>query len=253
MRSTGGPEPLLLPAPSSQWRAPESVLGPLWGEPPPPAQPDSRFRGAFNGPVYAMRRLHDRPRLFLSCRPGWYFDSLNSCERLESGGCARFRPPARRPLDGSGRTAAIGISTVVAWRAADGWRALAAPLRARPLPCLTGLLHVVPSGMFAPPYSVTANVEREMEEELGLRLDPRRLLLAGAAIDPRNQRPEICTLYVLSHRPAGRLNEEFAPHLLEVPLPGGLRIGQLAGFVSPGAAALVLAARLLHAAAPAWR
>lgn len=239
-------EPLLFPAPPSQWRLPESVLVPLWGIPPEPRQPVPCFPGAFNGPVYAMRRLHTAPRLFLSCRPAWYFDSLETCERLElEGRYRRASPPPRLTVDGSARTAAIGLSTVIAWRAA-GWRALAAPLAARSMPHRAGLLNVVPSGMLAPPYSITANARRELEEELGLRLDARRLLLAGVAVHALNQRPEICAVYVCPSRPGGRLNEEFAQRLLEIPLTPGLRTAHLGAFFPPGAAALVLAARLLH-------
>ncbi|MEJ5368747.1 MAG: hypothetical protein WHT08_10535 [Bryobacteraceae bacterium] len=241
-----GPEPLLFPAPPAQWRAPESILGPLQGVAPAHSAPASRFPGAFNGPVYAMQRLHAGPRLFLTCRPAWYFDSLETCERLEREGRYRHeRPPERRAMDGSGRTAAIGISTVMAWRAAGGWRALAAPLAARSMPQRAGLLHVVPSGMLAPPYSIAANVRRELQEELGLSFDPRRLWLAGAALNPLNQRPEICTVYVCPCRPGGRLNAEFAPRLVEIPLTPRFRLAQLGSFFPAGAAALVLAARLL--------
>lgn len=244
--------PLLFPAPPEQWRAPDSVLGPLSGEPPAPGAADPRFRAAFNGAVYAMRRLHPRPRLRLDCRLAWYFDSLNSCERLElEGRYAHCVPPARRGLDGAGRTAAIGISTVVAWPDGGRWVALAAPMRARAVPGRGGLLHVVPSGMFAPPYSVTANVRRELKEELGVDGLPHRLWLAGVAVHRLNQRPEICTLLELPRRPPVRLNEEFAARAVEVPLHAGLRCGQLPGFFAAGAAALVLAARLLHS--PAFR
>lgn len=240
---------LLFAAPPEQWRAPESVLGLLLNEPPPPARLHPRFDpgGVFNGPVYGMRRLRTHPWLRIDCREGWYFDSLSTSERLElEGRYQRCLPPARRSLDGAGRTAAIGISTVVAWREGGGWKALAAPLRARTMPHRAGLLHVVPSGMFAPPYSVTENVRRELEEELGLDLDPRRLRLAGVAIHALNQRPEICTTLLLRHRPPVLLNqEEFAPRLIEVDLRPGLTPEALPGFFAPGAGALVLAARLL--------
>lgn len=237
------------PAPEAQWRAPESVLGVLSGEAPAPGELDARFArtNAFNGPVYAMRRLHLAPWLRIDCREGWYFDSLTTSERLElEGRYRRCAPPDRRGLDGAGRTAAIGISTVVAWREGGAWRALAAPLRARAMPHRTGLLHVVPSGMFAPPYSVVENVRRELKEELGVDLDPLRLRLAGVAVHALNQRPEICTALLLRHRPPVRLSrEEFAPRLIEVELRPGLTPEALPGFFAPGAGALVLAARLL--------
>lgn len=239
----------MFPAPPAQWRAPDSVLGSLAGGRPAPGGLDSRFEksGAFNGPVYAMRRLQPAPWLRIHCREGWYFGSLNTSERLELEGRYRRCPaPDRRGLDGAGRTAAIGISTVVAWREGGAWRALAAPLRARTMPHRTGLLHVVPSGMFAPPYSVIENVRREFKEELGVDLDPLRLRLTGVAVHAFNQRPEICTALLLRHKPQVLLNhEEFAPRLIEVELRPALTPEALPGFFAPGAAALVLAARLL--------
>lgn len=117
------------------------------------------------------------------------------------------------------------------------------------MPHRAGLLHVVPSGMFAPPYSVVENVRRELREELGIELAPRLLRLTGVAVHALNQRPEICTLLLLRRRPAVKLNEEFAPRVAEVPLRPGLALGDLGGFFAPGAAALVLAARLLGAGA----
>lgn len=242
----------LFPAPRAQWRAPESVLGSLSAGAPAQGNLDRRFEasGAFNGPVYAMRRLHPAPRLRIDCREGWYFESLNTSERLELEGRYRRCPaPARRALDGAGRTAAIGISTVVAWREGGAWRALAAPLRARTMPHRTGLLHVVPSGMFAPPYSVIENVRRELKEELGVDLDPLRLRLTGVAVPALNLRPEICTMLLLRHRPLALLSrEEFVPRLIEVELRPGLTLEALPGFFAPGAAAHVLAARLLEEA-----
>ncbi len=242
----------LFPAPQAQWRAPESVLGSLSAGRPAPGNLDPRFEasGAFNGPVYAMRRLHPAPRLRIDCREGWYFESLNTCERLElEGRYLRCPPPARTGLDGAGRTAAIGISTVVAWYEDGVWKALAAPMRARTMPHRAGLLHVVPSGMFAPPYSVTENVRRELKEELGLDLDPLGLRLTGVAVAALNLRPEICTALVLRRRPLARLSrDEFAPRLTEVELRPGLTLEALPGFFAPAAAALALAARLLEQA-----
>lgn len=245
---------VLFPAPLSQWRAPETVLGRLEEEGREPGGLHPRFAAprAFNGPVYAMRRLHVEPRLRIDCTQRWYFDSLSTSELLELEGRYRRSPaPGRRMLDGAGRTAGIGISTVVAWPEGGIWKAFVAPLRARSMPHRAGLLHVVPSGMFAPPYSVVANVRRELKEELGLDLDPRRLRLTGVAMHTLNQRPEICTALFLPCRPAARLNDEFAPRLMETPLRPGLRPDALRGFFAPGAAALVLAARMLEQCAGA--
>lgn len=244
----------LYPAPRPQWEEPESVLGRLEGMLPPPAPLSPGFDGTgiYNGPIYAMRRLRLRPRLVLDAFPAWYFDSVNTCERLEAE--KRFEnafPPRRLWLCGTGRTAGIGISTVVAWREGGQWMALAGRLRPKGMPWRAGLLHVVPSGMFAPPWSVEANVGRELAEEAGIQLAPHALRLTGVAVNLRNLRPEICTLLVVEHPPAALAEQEFETAPLAVPLPAGRPRHSVprclpAAFIPPGAAALLLAARLLR-------
>ncbi len=245
----------LYPAPRPQWDDPESVLGSLEGElaRPAPLAPCFAASGLYNGRLYAMRRIRLRPRLAIDCRPGWYFDSINTCELLEAEGRFDRRPPPRRLWrDGTGRTAGIGISTVVAWRESGQWLALAGRIRPKSMPRREGLLHVAPSGMFAPPWSVAANVSRELKEETGLELPPGALRLTGVAVNLRNLRPEICTLLVVHGPPEALDGDEFASPPLAVPIPvqaGRGRPSVFAGteFTPPAAAALLLAARLLRA------
>lgn len=244
----------LYPAPRPQWDDPESVLGCLEGALPPPAPlaPVFGAAGLYNGEIYAMRRIRLRPRLAIDARPGWYFDSMNTCERLEAEGRFEREPPPRRLWrDGADRTAGIGISTVVAWREGGQWLALAGRVRPKSMPQRAGLLHVAPSGMFAPPWSVAANAGRELAEETGIELPAGALRLAGVAVNLRNLRPEICTLLVVQRPPAALAADEFdaAPIAVPVPVRGGR--GQLpafggTAFTPPAAAALLLAARLLR-------
>ncbi|MCS7041242.1 MAG: hypothetical protein NZR01_00445 [Bryobacteraceae bacterium] len=245
----------LYPAPRRQWSDPESVLGRLEGALPPPAPLHPCFcaEGLFNGQVYLMRRIRLRPALQIDCRPGWYFDSMNTCEKLEREG--RFLaapPPPALWRNGAGRSAAVGISTVVAWRESDQWMALAGRVKAKSMPQRAGRIHVAPSGMFAPPYSITANVRRELEEETGLGLPPGALRLTGVAVNLRNLRPEICTLLVVERPPEALSAAEFDPTPLRVPVPVRAREAAPAWlaeteFTPPAAAALLLAARLLRA------
>lgn len=244
----------MYPAPRDQWQDPESVLGRLVGALPPPGALHPLFRGRdlFNGPIYAMLRLHPRPRLMLDCRPGWYFDSMNTCERLELEGRYRnTQPPHPLWRDGAGRTAGIGISTVVAWREAGTWVALAGRVQPKSMPERAGQIHVAPSGMFAPPFSVTENVRRELLEETGLALEPGALQLTGVAVNLLNLRPEICTLLITDGRPAAVAGEEFQGPWMAIPLPinaAGLSArAPRETFTVPAAAALRLAARLLCA------
>jgi len=245
----------LYPAPRAQWNDPESVLGELSGQAPPPARLDPCFRaaGLFNGPVFAMQRIRLHPRLAIDCRPGWYFDSMNTCEKLELERrfSTRF-PPRRLWRNGAARTAAIGISTVVAWPGGEGWLALAGRMQPKSMPHRAGQIHVIPSGMFSPPFSVTENVRRELAEEAGLALPPQGLRLAGIAVNLENLRPEICPLLALDRPPRATPREEFEPELCPVPLPCGNAAPPPAlaeaVFAVPAAAALLLAARLLRCA-----
>jgi hypothetical protein len=241
-------------APPSQWRRPESILGELDPADRVGGRLDARFdaAGLFNGEIYALQRLRVRPELRLDARRGWYFDSLSSCEALELDLLAgRPRPLRLNPLDGRGRTAAIGVSVLTALRTSNGYDLLLGRIAPKAMPHRAGQLHVAPSGMFGPPWSILATVDMEMREELGVPAPADRVFLAGAAVNLLNLRPEICTLCVMDDPGALRLNAEFAPGLIRLPLGTDEAMAraldlQPASITPPGAAALFLGARLLR-------
>ncbi|MBN9659738.1 MAG: hypothetical protein J0H49_16255 [Acidobacteria bacterium] len=251
-----------MPAPAGQWRQVESALGGLEPKDPPLAELEARFHGLnlFNGEVYALERLLRRPELRLECRRGSYFGSMNTCETLElelleqlpalsGNSTADFVQFDRRLERRNGperRTAAIGVATLVVC----GRELLLGKLAPKAMPHRTGQYHVVPSGMFAPPYSIENAVSVELREELGVDLDPGCLYFSGVATNLLNLRPEVCTLLVLDRAQEFRLSDEFLPGLTRVPLTTEadlIRSLDLhAGSISPaGAAALFLGLRLL--------
>lgn len=242
------------PAPAGQQAEPDSVLGRMEAVPPVPSPLDSRFCGAglFNGAVYAMTRLRTRPRLRMEARAGWYFDSLSTSEALELDWMeGRSRSPGLHPLRGAGRTAAIGISTLLALRTAHGYELVLARVGPKAMPHRAGQWHVAPSGMFAPPYSVIENVARELREETGLRLEAGRLYLSGVAVNLLNLRPEICTLFTVDDPGRLELNGEFLPGVVRAGLGTDeemVRALELTPerITPPGAAALFLGAGLLR-------
>jgi hypothetical protein len=105
--------------------------------------------------------------------------------------------------------------------------------------------------MFAPPYSVAANVATELREELGLTLQPRSLYLSGVAVNLLNLRPEICTLLVIDDPGPLTPNHEFLPGLARVPVASDASLIRAlhlhpGSITPPGAAALFLGTRLLR-------
>lgn len=199
-----------------------------------------------------MTRLRTRPRLRMDAHAAWYFDSLNTSETLELELLAgRPHPSGLRHLDGAGRTAAIGIATLLALRMPRGYDPVLGRIAPKAMPHRAGQRHVVPSGMFAPPYSVTANVANELKEELGLDLSAGRLYLSGAAVNLLNLRPEICTVFVMDDPGTLAANEEFLPGLERLRLASDaemIRALRLTpeSMTPPGAAALFLGAKLLR-------
>lgn len=247
------------PAPRAQWEDPESVLGELDPAPPREVKLDARFagRGLFNGEVYAMRRLHTRGRLRLDTKRGGYFDTLNTCEAmelelLESVPGLPLRA-GQRVLDGRGRCAAIGVATLLVLRQDDVHFVVLAPIGPKGMPHRAGQLHVVPSGMFQPPYSVRHTVLTELSEELdGIQLPPAaKVYFTGVAVNLLNLRPEICTMVVIDRPPRLKLGAEFLPGARAVTfgtdahLVRALRL-RTAPITPPGAAALFLGARVLR-------
>lgn len=221
----------------------DSVLGALDGRDVEPGPLPAAFagRGVYNGEIYAMTRLRVRPRLELETRRGWYFDSLATCEALDLGMVVSGR-----------RTAGIGVATLVAVRVEGGFEVVMGRVAAKAMPERAGQWHVVPSGMMAPPYSVRENVARELEEELGLGFSAGRLILSGVAVNLRNRRPEICTVFVMDELGEVEANEEFLPGLVRVRLGSEEEMAAALGLTPetitpPGMGALALGARVLRA------
>jgi hypothetical protein len=247
------------PAPQPQWPDPESALGDLDPSPPREVELDPRFAGrrVFNGEVYAMRRLRTAGRLRLDTKRGGYFDSLNSCEAMElellHGVPGLPLRAGQRLLDGNARCAAIGVATLLVLRERDKHHVVMAPIAAKGMPHRAGNLHVVPSGMFQPPYSIRHTVLTELSEELpGLRLPPSApIYFTGIAINLYNLRPELCTMVIVERPPALQLGDEFLPGARVVPFGSDthlVRALQLhtTPITPPGAAALFLGATVLR-------
>ncbi len=141
-------------APRAQWDDVESVVGQVRETPATESPLAAEFAGRpmFNGEVYAMDRLRMRPRLRLDLRRGRYFDSMNTCEALETelrreqqrgagwaGRLEKRRAAAARPwLDGRGRCAAVGVATLVAWRRPGRLDLLVARLGEKAMPSRAG-------------------------------------------------------------------------------------------------------------------
>lgn len=247
------------PARQAQWTDPESALGDLDPAPPREVELDPRFAGrrVFNGEVYAMRRLRTSGRLRLDTKRGGYFDSLNTCEAMElellDGVPGLPLRTGQRLLDGHTRCAAIGVATLLVLRDRGTHFVVMAPIAAKGMPHRTGNLHVVPSGMFQPPYSIRHTVLTELSEELpGLCLPPATpIYFTGIAINLYNLRPEICTMVIIDRPPALQLGDEFLPGARVVPFGSDahlVRALQLhtTPITPPGAAALFLGARVLR-------
>ena len=247
------------PAPRAQWEDPESVLGDLDQAPPRDVVLDQRFAGRnlFNGEVYAMRRLHTSGRLRLDIKRGGYFDSLNTCEAMELELLESVPGlPLRNGqllLDGRARCAAIGVATLLVLRHGGIHSVVLAPIAPKAMPHRAGHLHVVPSGMFQPPYSVRHTVLTELSEELhGIVLPPQApIYFTGVGINLLNLRPELCTMVIIDRPPQLRLGAEFLPGERIVPFGTDahlVRALQLrtTPIAPPGAAALFLGARVLR-------
>lgn len=206
--------------------------------------------------TYTMRALVTDGKLRLECELGSYFRALDTCDTLEweilsnatqlaGEDESAFRAfdaklPLRRNLhdtvtnpvaDGTGRSAAIGISTLIAFNDGSRFQLLIRRRSRRGVAVHAGLLHVIPSFMFQPAtvnipeeFSVQHNIFREYLEELFSRPEPEdtegdyryfygdprlkylralisageaRLLLTGVAVNLLNLRPEICTLLLI--------------------------------------------------------
>lgn len=210
----------------------------------------------YDRPCYTMRRLHIGDRFSIECELGSYLRALDTCdelawelesqhEHLNANSPAAFeafrhRLPLRQRvhdavfdpiLDGTHRSAAVAISTLVAFADGDQMHLLVRRRGVQSVAVHVGMVHVVPSFMFQPAtvdheceFSVTHNFYREYLEELFNRPEPeenegdahyfygdnrlaylRDLLEAGAAqlffsgmaVNLLNLRPEICLLLLI--------------------------------------------------------
>ncbi|OUJ69198.1 hypothetical protein [Hymenobacter crusticola] len=214
-----------------------------------------------NTDTYVMHQLRaDQGELRLDGGVGKYFDTHLTSESLEwelrskshllkgttEQDFHKFfqRLPLRKTLhakvsnpvlDGTGRSNALGISTLIAYKDKnrDAYQLLTRRRAKKGVPLRSGLLHVVPGFMFQPTttilgieyeYDIRYNVLREYLEELfsveenlsndhpdiiysDCRLQyllqlfeqgKAALYFTGVAVNLLNLRPEICTLLVIS-------------------------------------------------------
>lgn len=208
--------------------------------------------------TYAMKKLIVDDEIKMQCNLGHYFSTFLSCESLEweirsnikklKGNDAEdFRRfleqlPLRGDLhakvdnpvrDGALRSAAIGISTLIAYHNNGSVNLLTKRRAKRGVPLRAGLLHVIPGFMFQPmtdymdeEYNVTHNIYREYLEELFNFPEPRdkrlhpthfysdkrfvylkslldngeaKIYFTGVAVNLLNLRPEICTLLYITN------------------------------------------------------
>jgi hypothetical protein len=252
--------------PSDQREDPESILGDLSQTHSSdfivnaPGYLDTlrrQGRHLYNAPTYTLRSVDQNGPLRINCGLGRYFDAMTTCDALEwellnligdstipesDFPALSARLPLRTNylehvsnpvLDGVGRSAAISISTLIAFKVGSTYKGF---LRARSgkTAAHADLYHVVPSFMFQPQagdiakeYSVRHNIFREyLEEVFGveevqtsggeiafdwfysheklkdllqlLRDGGAQLLLTGYAVNLLNYRPEICTLLLIN-------------------------------------------------------
>lgn len=208
-------------------------------------------------PTFTMQELLIHPtQLGLTCAAGTYFQALDTCDALERELLSQISSlrgsdeTAYRQFDrqlplrwalhtkvahpvryGASRSAALAISTLLAYTRDDKLHLVLQRRSASSAALHANQVHVIPSGMFQPftsflteEFSVTHNIYREYLEELfdypepteeaqdwrSFYQDPRlvylqsllethqaELFLTGIAVDLLNLRPEICTLLLI--------------------------------------------------------
>jgi len=209
----------------------------------------------YDAPNYAMASLIHKGKLQLTCELGYYYYTLDTCFSLlweilsklnkirgdTDDDFKRFDKElelrtglhrvCRDPIvTGTGRSAAIGISTLVAYNDGLGFKLWLKTRSTSGVAVYPGLVNVLPSGMFEPAvgkldeeFSVRHNVFREYLEEVFdipeakgeeaydyfynnprleflckfLGLGFAQLFLTGVAVDLLSLRPEICTLLLI--------------------------------------------------------
>ena len=209
----------------------------------------------FNGTTFVLKNVDISSQIFaINCGLGKYFDAIKTCDSLDAeliGAFTRKKPSSVAELldvcpkrcafnkrcpdpafSGGGRSAAIGISTLIVYQLGGRYFAL---LRARSLKVATnpGRYHVVPAGMFTAEthnyqkeFSIHHSFYREYQEELFEDHELRRpsgqlshdwfysrqqlqylmglfddrlasLYVSGYAINLANYRPEILLLLII--------------------------------------------------------
>lgn len=204
--------------------------------------------------TYTMTQLNTNGALKLTCALGYYYYALDTCYSLEweilsnlgkLGGHdkddfkrfdeqlklrKKLHAKVNDPIvDGSGRSAMIGISTLIAYNDNGKFRLWLRRRSKSDVAIHGGFAHVVPSFIFQPvipslqdEFNIPLNIFREYLEELFDRPEPEAgqeatynyfygdprmqylhmllgrqeavLLFTGVAIDLLSLRPEICTL-----------------------------------------------------------
>jgi hypothetical protein len=218
---------------------------------------EHRLLRFYDGTGYRMLAMKTSGILQLECCRGWYYDQISTCDSLrwelltaigrmtseEKEKLLLQRFPLRAMahsiandpiVDGHGRSANIGISTLVVFNDGEGYSTFVRE-RSKQVAVYRDDLHVIPSFMFEPEagdvkneYSVGHNVFREYLEELFnkrelesppataafdwfydrypdlqflFRLldnrDEAELLFTGLAVDLFSLRPEILTLLLI--------------------------------------------------------
>lgn len=222
----------------------------------------------YNGPSYILENaVMGNNTLTLNCGRGRYFDALMTCDTLNAELAHAFPkgvPTDRQSLlkscpkrhaflskcpdpafSGKGRSAAIGISILIACRYKNRYYGLLGT-RSRKVATDPGRCHVIPSGMFTADtddaineFSIYHNFLREYQEELfegsdlkapdkssphdwfyqrsplhylmGLMDRGRaRLLVSGYALNLMNYRPEVLLLLAIDDQ--GWLHQQLAAH-----------------------------------------
>ena len=169
-----------------------------------------RTPGLHDGPVLALDHLEGDT---MHARPSGYLATVATADALraewEREGMGRLRSRAHElagadPLrNGHGRAAAVGLAVVTTFAGHVLLGRRSPAVAADP-----GLWHVAPSGMLEPGVEVVDQIERELEEELGLDAG-REARALGLGFDLLRLRPEVCWRLEALEEPELRLGEEF--------------------------------------------
>jgi hypothetical protein len=270
----GGPAPICtFPAHEEEWNDLEAALGDLTGEVLPahdeyhgdfdPAARSefeyhlrtAKARRKWNGPAYALKgvRFCDG-KLRIDFKPGRYFQSLATSESCDMELMTALSAQPDEPVsldalprrawvhrkaadpvtDGSGRSAAVSVATVMLAATPGGRHAILLTPRSGEVATHKFFNHVAPSGIFSPldidlstlreEFSVRRNIFREYLEELysveeyeigtkpshEIENEPEiqrlnqliedggaQLYYTGVSVNLFTLRPEICTLLLI--------------------------------------------------------